>query len=87
VQDMAAVRRLTTILAADVAGNSRLMNSRPNETDELPVSTIPAAYLIAPSLIVLFAIAGATWWAWRLVSLEFTAIYAEGFRKVGMPEE
>jgi hypothetical protein len=84
---MAAVRRFATIPAANVAGNSHLTNSRPIDTGESSVSKIPAAYFIAPSLMVLFAVAGATWWAWRLVSLELTAVYAEGFRKVGMPEE
>ena len=93
--DMAAVRRTTATLAADVAGYRRLMSadeeaaqtSRLMGADEVPVSKVPAAYFVAPSLIMLFAIAGATWLVWRFVSLELTAVYAEGFRKVVMPEE
>jgi len=91
---MAAVHRTTATLAADVAGYSRLMSadqkatqtSRLMEAHEVPVSKIPAAYFVVASLITLFAIAGATWWVWRLASLELTAVYAEGFRKIGMPE-
>jgi hypothetical protein len=37
-------------------------------------------------MVVVIAIASAAWWAWRFISLELTAVYAEGFRKAGMPE-
>jgi len=43
-------------------------------------------YVLALSIVVLFGIASAAWWAWRFVSLELIAVYAEGFRKAGMAE-
>jgi hypothetical protein len=92
---MAAVRRTTATLAVDVAGYPRLMSAdaeaaqtaRLMGADEVSVAKIPAAYLVAPSLITLLAFTGATWWVWRFVSLQLTAVYAEGFRKVGLPEK
>jgi hypothetical protein len=42
--------------------------------------------VIVVSVIVIICVASAAWWAW-FVSRELTAVYAEGFRKAGVPEE
>jgi hypothetical protein len=47
---------------------------------------IPPRTVITFTMVVVIAIASAAWWAWRFVSLELTAVYADGFRKAGMPE-
>ena len=39
------------------------------------------------SVIMTIGVARAVWWVWRVVSLELTDVYAEGFRNAAMPEE
>jgi hypothetical protein len=51
-----------------------------------PVTKLTTAYVIALSVVVLFGIAVAAWWAW-FISRELAAVCAEGFHKIGMPEE
>jgi hypothetical protein len=59
-----------------------------NGADErkAPVAKLAREYVVALSVIVLFAIAGAAWWAW-LVSQELAVAFAEGFRQAGLREE
>jgi hypothetical protein len=56
------------------------------DEEKTPLAGLPTAYVIALSVVVLFGIAVTAWWAW-FISREFGAVYAEGFRKAGMPEE
>jgi hypothetical protein len=83
-REMSQTRRFAAVLNPSLTRNSRLI-----EADEQAalVAKLPAAYVLAVSLVVLFGIASAAWWAWRFVSLELTAAYAEGFRKARMAEE
>ena len=90
---MPPVRHLTAILSADVEAHSRPMGADEEQIVEvpggriwLPRSAIPLQIVITVSLVVLAGIAS-TWWAWRSGSVELAAVYAEGFRKVGMPEQ
>jgi len=93
---MSQTSRLAAIPAADVAGYSRLMGAdqevnpvvKDNSgTHHGSCRVIPPRTVITFTMVVVIAIASAAWWAWRFVSLELTAVYAEGFRKAGMPEE
>jgi hypothetical protein len=63
-------------------------NSRPigGDAQEAPVVKLPAAYVVALSVVVLFAIAAAASWAW-FVSRELTGAYAEAFRAAGLPAD
>jgi hypothetical protein len=56
------------------------------DDEKAPLAKLPTAYLIALSVVVLFGIAVAAWWTW-FASRELTAVYAEGFGKIGMPGE
>ena len=47
---------------------------------------LPAVHVVALSVVVPLFIATVAWWAYRFVSLELTAVYAEAFRKAGLPE-
>ena len=38
-------------------------------------------------LVLSIGIVSAAWWSWRRISLELTAVYDEGLRKAGIPEE
>ena len=59
----------------------------PVEPRSLPHRVSPRRIVNVVSVIIVICVASAAWWAWRFVSLELTAAYAEGFRKAGMPEE
>jgi hypothetical protein len=56
------------------------------ETRSLPLNVSHRCTVTAASVIIMICIASAAWWAWYLVSREVTAVYAEGFREVGLPE-
>jgi len=77
---MSQMRRLAS---AYLALNPSLIGA---DEQKAPVVKLPAAYIVALSAVVLFVMASAAWWAWRFVSLELIAVYAEGFRKAGMAE-
>jgi hypothetical protein len=86
----------TRRLAAYVADYSRRVGANEGETKpsrypieprSLPHRVSPRRPVTLVSAIIVICVAGAAWWAWRFVSLELTAAYAEGFRKAGMPEE
>jgi hypothetical protein len=51
-----------------------------------PLAKVAAAYAIALSVVLLFGIASAAWWAW-LVSRDLTVAYTEAFRNTRLPEE
>ncbi len=59
----------------------------PAERASVRRGVIPQRTIIAVSVIVVIGIASAAWWGWRFISLELTAVYAEGFRKLGLLEE
>jgi hypothetical protein len=79
---MTATRRLAAILAADVSGYSRLLES---DKPKITIAKVPPAYFVALGAVALFGVASA-WWVWRFVSVKLAAVYTEGFRKLGMPE-
>jgi hypothetical protein len=54
---------------------------------ETPVAKVRAAHVVGVSVVVLFVIASAAWLAWRVVSLELSAVYAEAFREARLSEE
>ena len=90
------VEAVSPLLAADVAAYSRLMRADEGPTPVVNVparpssvrrSVTPPRILITVSVLVVIGIASATWWAWRFISLELAAVYAEAFRKAGVPEE
>jgi hypothetical protein len=81
---MTQAHRLAAVLDASSARNSGLSGAAEQEA---LVVKLPAAYVVALSAVVLFGIASAAWWACRFVSLELIAVYAEAFRKAGVPEE
>jgi hypothetical protein len=56
------------------------------EPRSLPYRVSPRRTITAVSLIVVICVAGAAWWSWHRISLEPTAVFAEGFRKAGLPE-
>jgi hypothetical protein len=60
---------------------------RPRECE--PSTYCPRSRRTVPvvGVIIIICVASAAWWAWRSVSLELTAVYDEGFRKAGLPEE
>ena len=74
----------TAILGAYFTGNPRVIGAGEQKA---PVVKLPTACVVALSVVVLFGIAGAAWWAWRFVSLELIDVYVEGFRKAGIAEE
>jgi hypothetical protein len=43
--------------------------------------------VMTAGLVLFTGIVSAAWWSRRSVSLELAAVYAEGFRKVGLPEQ
>jgi hypothetical protein len=53
---MTATRRLTAILAADVAGSSQLLKP---DKQEILITKLPAADLVALSAVLLFGLASA----------------------------
>jgi hypothetical protein len=77
---MPSVRRLAAILDASLARNSSLIGA---DEQAASVAKLPAAYFVTLNLVVVFAIGIAAWWAWRLVSQELAAVYAEAFRAAG----
>ena len=81
---MTQAHRLAAVLDASSTRNAGLIGA---DEQKAPVVKLPAAYVVALSAVVLFVMASAAWWAWRFVSLELIAVYAEGFRKAGMAEE
>jgi hypothetical protein len=80
---MTQTRRLAVVLDASLARNSRPTGADEQETT---IAKLPTAYVVVLSVVVLFGIAGVAWWV-RFVSLELTAVYAEGFRTARMAEE
>jgi hypothetical protein len=76
-------RRLPAVLQTSLARNSGLIGA---DGQEAPLAKLPAVYVIALSVVVLLAFAGAAWLAW-FVSRGLTLAYIEGFRSVRLPEE
>ena len=71
-------------LGGPFQGNLRLVGA---DAQKAPVAKVPARYVAALSVVVLFVVASATWLVWRGVSREPEAAYAEAFGKAGLPEE
>jgi hypothetical protein len=53
----------------------------------LPYKGSPRRTITVVSVIIVICVAGAAWWSWHRISLELTAVFAQGFRKAGLPEE
>jgi hypothetical protein len=79
-------------LAVYVAEYSRRVGAiegetKPSRCPVEPRSLPHTTTITVVSVIIVVCVASAAWWAWRFVSLELAAVYAEGFRKAGIAEE